>query len=190
MSQAWGIEVVKAHIKKASERGVQVIEADLNQRMPVASRSFDIVHANQVIEHLTGTDGFVREIARVLKPNGYAIISTNNLGSWHNIFSLLWGHQPMPSHVSSEVIVGNSLDPRLGQPHPAKEDSHLRIFSWSGLRDLAEWHGLKVQELTTAGYYPFPPPMARWLCRLDRRHGVFLILKGVSNGAVGHTISG
>ncbi|HLB29154.1 MAG TPA: class I SAM-dependent methyltransferase [Dehalococcoidia bacterium] len=179
VAEAWGVEVAEAHAQRAREHGVRVVTADLNHGLPVVSRSFDIVHANQIIEHLTNTDGFMREIARALKPDGYALISTNNLASWHNIFSLLWGQQPMPAHVSSELILGNRLDPRFGQRHPAKEDSHLRTFSWSGLRHLAEYDGLEVEELTTAGYYPLPPAIARWFCRLDRWHGAFLILKGI-----------
>jgi methionine biosynthesis protein MetW len=186
VESVWGVEVVESHIAKARERGIEVLEADLNCGLPVESHSFDVVHANQVIEHLTHTDDFIREIVRVLKPTGYALISTNNLGSWHNIASLVGGLQPMPSHVSSEKIIGNRLDPRLGQPHPAHEDSHLRIFSWSGLKELAECHGMKVQQLVTAGYYPFPPQVARWFCQIDRWHGAFLIMKGTasSNGHV------
>lgn len=190
VSEAWGIEVAEPHAQKARERGVRVIMANLDCGIPVSSQSVDIVHSNQVIEHLTNTDGFLKEIGRVLKPGGYALISTNNLGSWHNVLSLLLGQQPMPAHVSSEIILGNRFDPRLGQPHPAKEDSHLRIFSWAGLRDLAEWQGLKVQQLATAGYYPFPPLVGRWLCRIDRWHGAFLILKAVPNGSSGRSGNG
>jgi SAM-dependent methyltransferase len=154
-----------------------VAQVDLNAPLPYADASFDIVHANQLIEHLHATDPFLREVRRLLRPRGIALLSTNNLASWHNVFSLVLGMQPTPAHVSSEVIVGNRFDPLRGQPIAAGEDSHLRLFSFQGLAELCEHHGFEVIRLWTAGYYPLPPGLARFASRLDRRHGAFLIAK-------------
>jgi SAM-dependent methyltransferase len=174
-AEAHGVEFVDAAASAARARGVEVVSHDLNEPLPYDSGSFDVVHSNQVIEHLVKTDTFVREIRRVLKPTGYALISTNNLSSWHNVFSLALGMQPMPCHVSDEFVIGNRLDPRRGEEHPEKGFTHLRIFSFGALRELLELHGLRVDELVTSGYYPFPPRIADVLCRIDRRHGAFLI---------------
>ena len=97
-----GIEINEEAAILASHVGVRVEGCDLNQRFPFSDRSLDVVTANQVIEHLYDTDGFVREIKRVLKPGGYAVISTNNLASWHNLVSLAFGYQPFPADVSSD----------------------------------------------------------------------------------------
>jgi SAM-dependent methyltransferase len=172
-----GVEFVEALASEAVRRGVEVSGHDLNQPLPYESATFDAVHSNQVIEHLVQTDMFISEIRRILKPSGYALISTNNLASWHNVFSLVFGMQPMPCHVSDEVVLGNRLDPRRGEVHPEKGFTHLRIFSYQALRDLAELHGFRVEKLVTSGYYPFPPPIADILCRIDRRHGAFLIAR-------------
>ncbi len=170
-----GIEFVDRWAAAAAARGVNVVRHDLNQPLPYASASFDVVHSNQVIEHLVRTDTFVSEIRRILKPTGYAIISTNNLASWHNVFSLLLGMQPMPCHVSDETVLGNRFDPRRGKAHGDSGFKHLRIFSFAALRELAELHGLRVERLVTTGYYPFPPWVANVLCQIDPRHGAFLI---------------
>ena len=71
----------------------------------------------KVIEHLRRTDTLLSELRRVLEPGGLACISTNNLSSWHNVVSLTVGYQPMPMHVSDELIVGNPLNPERGVPH-------------------------------------------------------------------------
>jgi ubiquinone/menaquinone biosynthesis C-methylase UbiE len=47
--------------------------------LPFGDDSFDAVGALQVIEHLTQTSEFVSEIARVLKPDGFAYLTTPNI---------------------------------------------------------------------------------------------------------------
>lgn len=177
VSDAYGIECVEERIGEAIDRGIIVTKADLNEPLPYEDRFFDIVHANQIIEHLFNTDLFLKEIKRVLRPNGYAVVSTNNLASWHNVFSLALGMQPTPLHISNEAIVGNAFDPLRGTRHPSQGDSHLRVFSFQGLRELCLYHGLKIEGLKTAGYYPLPPGLARLVCKIDSVHGVYLIAK-------------
>jgi len=172
-----GIEAVPARARAAIARGVRAAVADLNAPFPFAAASFHVVHANQVIEHLRSTDHFLREVRRVLRPDGVALLSTNNLASWHNVVSLALGFQPPPAHVSSEVLVGNPLDPLHGQTIDHPEDSHLRLFSGRALAELCRHHGLRVETLKTVAYYPLPPRLARWATRLDRRHGAFLVAR-------------
>lgn len=172
-----GIEAVDARVAAATARGIHVAQVDLNARLPYADGTFDLVHSNQLIEHLHSTDGFLREVRRVVKPAGRAILSTNNLASWHNVVSLVLGMQPPPNNVSSEVVVGNRFDPLRGNAIPNREDSHLRIFSFQALKDLSEHHGFQTIDYRTAGYYPLPPRLARLATRIDRRHGAFLIIK-------------
>ena len=72
-------------------------------------------------------------LPRVLKPGGIACISTNNLSSWHNIWSLVFGYQPFPMHVSDALIVGNPLNPEHGQPHEDAGRIHVRVFTGRAL---------------------------------------------------------
>jgi SAM-dependent methyltransferase len=176
-AEVHGVEFVDELANGARERGVEVIGHDLNEPLPYPEGSFDVVHSNQVIEHIVRTDIFVREIVRVLRPSGYALLSTNNLASWHNLFSLFLGLQPTPCHVSDEYVIGNRFDPRRGEQHPERGATHLRIFAYEGLRGLLQLHELDVELLVTAGYYPLPPRAADLLCRLDKRHGAFLIAR-------------
>ena len=173
----YGIETVAALARAACRRGVRTVASDLNRSLPFSEGFFDILHANQVIEHLHSTDQFLREARRVLKPTGVAVLSTNNLASWHNIFSLVLGMQPPPAHVSSEIHVGNLLDPKRHREVDRTEASHLRIFSYQALKELCEYHGFKVSSLRTTGYYPLPPRLGSVFNRIDRRHGAFLIIE-------------
>ena len=169
-----GLELAGKFIEPARARGVDVRCADITQRWPLADQSVDIVHSNQVIEHLAETDHFMRETRRVLAPDGYAVISTNNLASWHNIVALLVGWQPLPSHVSDEVVVGNPLaleETRYGE----NIHRHLRIFTARALAGLAEAHGLRLDLDLGSGYYPFGARASRAMARLDRRHAAYLV---------------
>lgn len=169
-----GLELADKFIEPARRRGIEVHETDITQRWPLDDESVDVVHSNQVIEHVAETDHFMREITRVLQPDGYAVVSTNNLASWHNIVALVLGMQPLPAHVSDEVVVGNPLaleETRYG----VNIHRHLRIFTGRALTELAEAHGLAVDLAIGSGYYPLPPRAARVMARVDPRHAAYLV---------------
>lgn len=171
----FGIEIGKSAASKARKNGIQVKDSDLNKSFPFPDNSLDIVTANQVIEHLYDTDNFVREIFRVLKPNGYAVISTNNLASWHNLFSLLFGYQPFPSDIST-------ANPGLGKLIPIFEGdadswAHLRIFTYKSLPKIMQHHGFVVEKIVGVGYYPLPSSIANFIAEIDKRHSAYLTLR-------------
>lgn len=175
-SDVHGVEMLEGRANEARRRGVEVLVADLSEPLGAyEGASFDVVHSNQVIEHVRDTDCFLQEIRRVLRPDGYALLSTNNLASWHNVVSLVLGWQPLPCSVSDLVNVGNPFDLYRGREHSARGQTHLRVFTGKALAVLARYHGLRPVTERSAGYYPFGGEVARQLARLDRRHGAFLV---------------
>jgi SAM-dependent methyltransferase len=170
-----GVEFIPDFAAAARNRGVEAVVADLGGRVPFDDASIDVIHSNQVIEHLPRTDDFMREIARLLAPDGYAVVSTNNLSSWHNVVSLAFGWQPAPCHVSDEVILGNPATFNEGAASITKGQTHLRVFTGRALAALAEHHGLTVELRAAAGYYPLPRRGARVMARLDPVHAAFLV---------------
>jgi SAM-dependent methyltransferase len=169
-----GLELADGFVEAACSRGIDVRQVDITERWPLDDRSVDVVHSNQVIEHIAETDHFMREIRRVLRPGGYAIVSTNNLASWHNVLALALGWQPLSCHVSDEYLVGNPLaldETRFG----GHIHRHLRICTGRALAGLAEAHGLVVERSVGSGYYPFGARLSRLLARLDGRHAAYLV---------------
>jgi SAM-dependent methyltransferase len=170
-----GVELDVGQADRAAQRGIEVRRGDLSEPIPVDDRSVDLVHANQVIEHLAGTDHFMREICRVMRPDGYAIVSTNNLASLHNILSLLMGWQPPAAHVSDERVgLGNPMAP-FGRDEGAPGQMHLRLFTATALRQLAAMHGLRADRVRAAGFYPLRGRPAAIAARALPRMGAFLV---------------
>jgi methionine biosynthesis protein MetW len=177
VSEAYGIECVDDRIREATDRGVIATKGDLNDPLPYKSDFFDVVHADQIIEHLLNIDLFLKEIKRVLRPDGYAILSISNLASWHNRFSLALRMQAVPSHTPNDAVVDNAPDPPQAMCHPSQSDSRLLVFSFRGLAELCHYHGFWVERLTFAGHYPLLLHLPHLTDKPDTVHATFLIAR-------------
>lgn len=172
----YGIEIVEERALQAKEAGIEVISTDLNEHLPYENAFFDMLHSNQVIEHIKDTDRFVSELYRILKPGGYGIVSTENLASWHNIGALILGYMPfsLVNVTRKTAALGNPL-----APHDAEDfwesDSwqHVRVFTTKGLKHLFELYGFRVELILGAGYYPF----GNFLSRFFPSHSAFITFK-------------
>lgn len=69
-------------IQNQLKDSVPFIQCDLNQKViPVADATYDVVVCTQVLEHLFYPLEVLHEIARILKKDGYAVLSFPNNGS-------------------------------------------------------------------------------------------------------------
>lgn len=147
------------------ERGFEAVEANLESRLPLADEMADVVITTQVIEHLADTDGFLREIKRILAPNGLAVVATENLASWHNVVALTFGFQPFSSINYSDTVypLGNPASIHAGETSPITNVGmlHRRIFTTRALRELLQAHGFDVCRIVGSGYYPLPASLGR-----------------------------
>jgi 2-polyprenyl-3-methyl-5-hydroxy-6-metoxy-1,4-benzoquinol methylase len=171
----YGMDIDEYMVEQAREKGIEAIKHDVNTKFPYEDNSFDGVVSNQVLEHLYNTDGFFLEVRRILKPLGYAVISTANLASFHNLAFMGLGMMPPGLHVS-RVQVGNPL--RGMETH-----GHVKLFTASALKDLAGYHGFKVEKLVGCGIYPFPERISNFLSRLFTKYSTYLTIKIRKGGA-------
>ncbi len=61
---------------------------------PVEDNYFDAIIAGDLIEHLLDTDVFLEDLVRVVKPEGYLLITIPNMAWWRNRIRLLMGKVP------------------------------------------------------------------------------------------------
>ncbi|MFX0201449.1 MAG: class I SAM-dependent methyltransferase [Candidatus Hodarchaeota archaeon] len=168
--EIYGVDVWEDALSEARSKGIKAEKMDLNEELGFSDGSFHVVVSNQVLEHLFFPSFFVQEIYRILKKDGYSVISTENLSSWDNIISLLLGYTPF-SMEFDRLKIGNPLS-----PHDKKKrreyPPHVRIFSFQGLIDLFKFCGFKIETVSASGYLPF-----NFLANLDKRHSRFVIVK-------------
>lgn len=74
---ALGVDYLEEDIKKLKERGYRMIAADVTRPLALDMR-FDVIVVGNLIEHLSNFEGLMLNIQRLLKPDGYALISTAN----------------------------------------------------------------------------------------------------------------
>jgi 2-polyprenyl-3-methyl-5-hydroxy-6-metoxy-1,4-benzoquinol methylase len=168
-----GVEIVDEAARKAAANGVQVQRLDLSKPMTeLPSAAFDLVHANQVIEHVPNVDLFVSEVFRLLKPGGYAVISTENGSSWHNVFAAMMGWQIFSlTNVSSlKAGLGNPFAIQRGGTPYTGTWTHKTIFNYRGLIEMFQAHGFRSVEIAGAGYFPLPGILGK----IDPRHSAFI----------------
>jgi SAM-dependent methyltransferase len=173
----FGVEIVDERARMAQANGVNVAISNLASGLPFDDESFDLVHANQVIEHLTDIDQFLSETNRVLKRGGAAVISTENGSSWHNIFAAAMGWQIFSLTNVSGIAgaVGNPLALHRGKPALLPSWTHKTIFNYGGLLDILRAHRLNPVRVLGAGYYPLPARVGR----MDARHAHLISVKAI-----------
>jgi len=171
----YGIDIVDERLEMAKKNGVTTTKGDLNAKFPFEDNFFDVIHANQVIEHIAFLDNFISEIQRILKPGGYVIISTENASSWHNIFASVLGWQIFSlTNISSKKSgIGNPLAIHSGETMQLSSWTHKTIFNYRGLKDFFSTYDFTNPSIKGAGYYPLPS----YFGKLDPRHSHFITLK-------------
>jgi SAM-dependent methyltransferase len=170
----FGVEVVLERAREAEQKGLVVKKFDLNGKFDWEDNFFDVVHANQVIEHLHSSDNFLSEIFRILKPGGYAVISTENASSWCNVFASVMGWQifSLTNFSDKKQGIGNPLALHKGG-EGAGSWNHVRIYNIRGLKEYFEAYGFVVEKVKGAGYFPFPA----WFGNIDTIHSHFMTFK-------------
>lgn len=133
-NEVFGIDIAKKALIQARKLGIKTQYADLEKKIPFVSNSFDLVVAAEIIEHIKDTDNFLSEIKRVLRPNGYLVISTSNLVSLGRRISYLLGGSGY--HEASFFF-------------PKGAAGHLRYFTKDLLIGLLELHDFKIDIFTS-----------------------------------------
>ncbi len=123
--KAYGIDIARKTIELALQKGIHAKICDIEKGIEFESNLFDYVFAGEIIEHLYDTDYFLREVKRVLKPNGILILTTPNFLSFGRRLFYLFGK-------------GIFMEQSFSLPENAA--GHIRYFTFETLKDLLILH--------------------------------------------------
>lgn len=146
-TQLFAVETFEPNLNRLDELGVKGCEVNIErERLPFQDSTFDIVIANQVIEHTKDIFFIFSEISRVLKERGVIIVGFPNLAALHNRLLLLIGEQPIC----------------IRMPGP-----HVRGITKGAFHQFITTDGyFKVIDITGSNFYPFPPKIAQFLATI------------------------
>jgi SAM-dependent methyltransferase len=116
-----GLDFSEPNLAHCRKRGLTVQKADFNQPLPFPDRSFDAAFCSHVLEHVDSPLNLLREMNRVLKPKGQAVIA-------------------LPIENSLARIL-------LRDPYFAGHPTHIYSFSLTGILRLAEASMFKTDRI-------------------------------------------
>ncbi len=131
-----GLDYAVSGLEVGRRHGLRGVIGDLNLQpaLPFSSRSFDVVICKDILEHLLEPLAVLQEVRRVLKDDGYVVISVPN-------------HFYLPLRL--RILFGKGLIWKsIGSDHSREYDEwnymHIRFFTYRGF----------LSFLKAAGFHP------------------------------------
>jgi SAM-dependent methyltransferase len=163
----FGVDSYEPNLTRATKHNITVAQLNIEQdTLPYEDESFDVVIANQVLEHTKEIFFIFSEVSRVLKKGGIFVVGVPNLASLHNRVALLFGLQPPAIEI-------------LGP--------HVRGFTRASMCRFAGCEGFfEVEAFAGSNFYPFLPPLSQILAKLlpNLAVGSFYLLKRTEKAGV------
>jgi SAM-dependent methyltransferase len=158
--ELYGIEHYPPNVESCTLANIQTYPVDIErEEYPAEDNSFDMVIANQVLEHTKEIFWIFAEVTRILKPGGRFIIGVPNLASLHNRILLLLGQQP-----TAQISLS----------------AHVRTFTRPDFQRFVETGGyFRTLEIKGSNFYPFAPSISRPLSQMfpSMAWGLFMLLE-------------
>ena len=130
----YGIEIDDANVLACVQRGVNVIQLNLDEGLSMFDdASFDVVLQIDTLQHLHNAETMLRETARVGKTG---IVAFPNFAHWPNRLSILRGRMPVTRRLPYEWYDTPNI--RVGTYRDFEALAHkneLRILDAFGLQD-------------------------------------------------------
>ncbi len=122
----YGIEIDDANVLACVQRGVNVIQLNLDEGLSMfEDASFDVVLQIDTLQHLRNAEVMLRETVRVGR---FGIVAFPNFAHWPNRLSVLKGRMPVTRRL----------------PYQWYDTPNIRVGTHADLGVLARANGLKV----------------------------------------------
>ncbi len=155
-ADAIGIDITSYAIKHASRnlalRGLkaEVIKMDA-QELSFSDNTFDYVHAWGCVMHMPDTEKAIREIYRVLKPGGTALIYVYNRNSWTFWFNFIFLRGVLLGKLLTYKFNINKLTTRYADGATIGGSPLAKFYSKRELKKMVEAAGFSTATYTIWG---------------------------------------
>ncbi len=130
--EVWGVSSIHEPI---SDPQIKILDIE-HSKLPFDSNKFDLVVFSEVIEHLTTHPGkILSEIRRILKPDGYLLITTPNVLRTQNLI---------------KMIISKNIYFDISQLNGNPNHRHNREYTLAEISDLLKVIGLSIYN---SGYF-------------------------------------
>jgi SAM-dependent methyltransferase len=134
-NDVYAVDFSKSSVNFLKKLGIKTILADLNKPVKdLKDKSFDLVIAKDILEHLEEPSILLSEIKRVLKPTGYAVLNVPNHFFLPMRLRILFGHN----------LIWKTIDHSHRELFKEWDYMHKIFFTWKGFQEFINVHGLKI----------------------------------------------
>lgn len=133
-NKVYGLDSAENFVQMARKNGLKAQHANLEEKFPFSDKKFDLIVANEIIEHIYNTDFFLSECNRVLKDKGKIILSVPNLRNPFSPWLLLFLNRP-PVYSA-----------RYRSPH-------VRDFTYPIIKRALKNNGFQIIKKTGSNFY-------------------------------------
>jgi methionine biosynthesis protein MetW len=152
----YGIEIDDANVQACVQRGVQVIQQNLDQGLGLfKDQSFDVVLQIDTLQHLRNAEVMLRETARVGKAG---IVAFPNFAHWPNRWAVLRGQMPVTKTL----------------PYQWYDTPNIRVGTFKDFEVLARKNGLQIREALGLQKQNGAQTEVRWLPNARASTAVFV----------------
>lgn len=120
-------DISKEALNTCKKKKLKTLSFDFNDIFPIKDKLYDLIIAGEVIEHILDVELFLNECNRILKEDGYIVISTPNLATFKDRIRFLFGKMP-----------------RQINPHHEYLKLHIRQFTYSSLKESLNISGFNL----------------------------------------------
>ncbi len=147
----------------------------VGEHLPFATASFDVVLAQDILEHVGNPDAVLREIARLLRHDGVALVTAINRLAWRDPHYHLYGINCLPRAVAELLIMARNRTKRGTAFTDAQRLSAMYYDTFAGFARRAGAAGLAVtdvREMSVRDVNRAPSGARGRFVRLARRMGI------------------
>jgi 2-polyprenyl-3-methyl-5-hydroxy-6-metoxy-1,4-benzoquinol methylase len=147
-AEMYGVDINKTALDVAKKNGIKTRQCNIEKDgLPFADSFFDAVFCGDVVEHVFDTEMLLSEVRRVLRPEGFIVMSVPNVAAWYNRIIINLGFLP--------VWIESGSTHSVGTPFIKTSMGHVKAFTKRSAAGLLSIMGFRVLHITGSPVFTY-----------------------------------